>query len=82
MGVTPLIYAVAAQKDERNLEVIRLLLERGASTETKVSMMQESTALHLAAMLSSLEVLQLLLNAGADKQAKQSVRPTRTNPCE
>ena len=60
-GETPLWYAV----DENNIEVVKLLLERGAGAETKT----RSQPIHKACYHdynSSAEILQLLVNAGAD----------------
>lgn len=55
-----------------NLELVRLLLDNGADTETIDPALGE-TALHLAAMSDSMEVARLLIDQGANIEARDNV---------
>ncbi|EPY40064.1 26S proteasome non-ATPase regulatory subunit 10 [Angomonas deanei] len=63
-GWTPLHYAA----DKGHTETVRLLLEEGASVNSKDAMRR--TPLHLAALGGHVGVIQVLLEEGATKNAK------------
>ncbi len=65
-GVTSLSIAVV----ERNIELTRLLLERGANADIKL--IKQETALHQAATINCPEIALLLLECGADINSKDS----------
>ncbi|KAG8467525.1 hypothetical protein KFE25_000841 [Diacronema lutheri] len=65
-GFTPLLHACA----EGHVEIVRLLLEHGASTE--VSNFDGETALHLAASIGYDHCVEVLVAAGANVSVKTS----------
>lgn len=66
---TPLIKAT----ENGHFEVVRVLLQKGASTAAKAGRyIDDGTALHIAARAGHMEIIKLLLEFGADIEAKAS----------
>lgn len=66
---TPLIKAT----ENGHLEVVRVLLQKGADTAAKAGRyIDDGTALHVAARAGHVEIIKLLLEFGADIEAKAS----------
>lgn len=66
---TPLIKAT----ENGHLEVVRVLLQKGANTAAKAGRyIDDGTALHVAARAGHVEIIKLLLEFGADIEAKAS----------
>lgn len=66
---TPLIKAT----ENGHLEVVRVLLQKGADTAAKSGRyIDDGTALHVAARAGHVEIIKLLLEFGADIEAKAS----------
>lgn len=61
-GMSPLFCAIR----RRNIEMVKVLLDKGANVNAKVVNMDGITPLHSAVMVKSLEIVQILLENGAD----------------
>jgi ankyrin repeat protein len=67
-GFTPLHSAVATDAGDRDIEIVRMLLDRGAAPNAKSQ--SGSTPLHTVAFTGDRESLDLLLEHGADPAVK------------
>ena len=69
-NLTPLQGAVEAKQ----IEIARLLIDRGADIDRKTIGELEITALHDAAAMGSLDLIRLLVEHGADLNAKDNIK--------
>jgi ankyrin repeat protein len=68
-GMSPLFCAIR----RRNIELVKVLIEKGANVNAQIVNMDGLTPLHSAVMVKSLKILQILLENGADVTASCNI---------